>query len=505
MQNFIRPSLAQGRRDLVPSAFRITKSEGPFRLPAPFYFVSAVACVLALLTPNPVLSVACIIVLVLIVRLLWRPAEAPAMVMAMGIQWLQVAGKVIQANSEGMTVAQFALSPNLETAIWLGLLSILVLATGMRLAVGRLPTLPLQVLDQQLHRLSINKVFVLYLALAAYSLLIPSVVWQLLSLAQALLFVASLKWAAYYLLGYLTLRRRQKTGFLVAATLIEFVGGIGYFSDFKMVFFMAALIYFSLHLRLNLKTMLVVGLLAATLMFLSLVWVSIKHEYRDFLNQGTNQQVVLVSPMERLSKFSELARELTPTELATGSKTLFERVAYVDFFAAAMDYVPRARPHTNGGLLWRAIVHILVPRILYPSKPILASDSDLTMEYTGLTIAGGDTGTSISLGYVAENYVDFGRYLLLIPVFVIGTIWGWIYSYCVRHGRALGVGHVFGTIIVMGAGQFEVTEVKLLGGMMMSFLVYATTLRFVMPSLSRWLRNEGPVTGRVLSISRLAS
>ena len=426
------------------------------------------------------------------------------MVLAIGIQWLQVAAKVIQANSEGATVAQFTLSPNLEMAVWLGLASIVVLTIGMRLAVRRLPTVPFRVLDQELQRLSINRIFLLYLALSAYSLLLPNVIWRLLSFAQVLLFIGSLKWAAYYLLGYLTLRRRKRVGFFVAATLIEFVSGIGYFSDFKTVFFMAALIYFSLHVRLTLKTALVVGLIAASLVFLSLVWVSIKHEYRDFLNQGTNQQVVLVSPTERLTKFTELARGLTAEELATNSKILFERIAYVDFFAAAMDYVPRVRPHTNGGLLWRAMIHVLVPRLIYPSKPVLASDSDLTMEFTGLTIAGGDTGTSISLGYVAENYVDFGRLFLVLPIFIIGIMWGWMYSYCVARGRAVGVGHTFGTIIAMGANQFEVTEVKLIGGMIMSFLVYAVILRFVMPAVSHWLRDEVRMPVRSFSVPSVA-
>jgi hypothetical protein len=493
MQNLPRPDATYQNPLGLGAPLARTPEEAAFEFPLSFYLGTAILCVLALLTPNPVLSVACIAVLVLIVRLLWRPGEAPAIVLAIGIQWTQVAAKVVEANTEGSSVAQMSLSPNLEVAIWIGLASITALSIGIWLVVRRLPLMSLKALDQQLQLLSISKVFLLYLCLAAYWLLLPRVIWRLLSLAQLLLFIGSLKWAAYYLLGYLVLRRRRRISYLVIATVLEVVTGIGYFSDFKTVFFFAALIFFSLHFRLKAKTTMMVSLIAAVLIFLSLVWISIKHEYRDYLNQGTNQQVVLVSPSERLTAFAGMARELTLSDLATNSKTLFMRIAYVDFFAASMDYVPRVRQHTNGALFWRAMVHILVPRLLYPSKPVLASDSDLTMEFTGLTMAGGDTGTSISLGYVAENYIDFGRYLLLAPIFIIGLAWGAMYSYCIKRGREVGVGHAFGTVIIMGASQFEVTEVKLLGGMLMSILVYALVLRFVMPALALWLREESPV------------
>jgi hypothetical protein len=242
--------------------------------------------------------------------------------------------------------------------------------------------------------------------------------------------------------------------------------------------------------------MAIVGLLIVGIVTIAGIgWISIREEYRNFLNQGTGQQVVLVSPTEQVAEFADLVTNIEPDDFRGSVEQMFRRVAYVDYFGAVLDYVPKRHPFENGALLWKTIHHILMPRFLDPDKAILESDSELTRRYTGLSVAGSDRGTSISIGYIAEGYVDFGAYGMLILALAFGFIWGWMYKWLVTHARIIATGLALGTTLLIGASQFEIAESKLLGGMLAEFLVLALALRFAMPSIHAWLGMRADTTG----------
>jgi hypothetical protein len=48
-------------------------------------------------------------------------------------------------------------------------------------------------------------------------------------------------------------------------------------------------------------------------------------------------------------------------------------------------------------------------------------------------------------------------------------------------------GYAFGTALLVNAGEFEIAEAKVLGGMLSRFLVFALVIYYVMPRASRWL------------------
>jgi hypothetical protein len=376
----------------------------------------------------------------------------------------------------------------IELAIWLGLAGVVALAIGMRLGVRKLPAPATAEVDEQLRTLSVDRLFALYLAWAVFDAATPYLVWRLLPIAQLLFAIGSLKWVFYMLLGYATLRRRSKIIYFGLATVIEFVAGIGFFSGFKTVFLVCALVILSGHARLNLRMLVAGAVMAAVLLLTGLGWMSIRDEYRAFLNQGTGKQVVLVSPTEQVSEFAALVSNIQPEDLSGSVERMFQRLAYVDYFAAVLDYVPRKRPFENGALLWRSLQHILVPRFLDPSKGILESDSEITMRYTGLSVASDAQGTSIGIGYMAEGYVDFGIYGMLILGLVCGFVWGKMYAWMVSRAEIAATGFALGTtLLLINASQFEIAEIKLLGGMVSEFLVLAVMLRFLMPGLHRWL------------------
>src|SRR5690242_17504329 len=121
------------------------------RLPLTAYLWAIVAVIAALGTTNPLLTAASVFVLLFLGWLLWRPGEPPVLLFAAGYQWSQVTTLVFLGDYESKPVALLSYSPKVEQAIWLGLVGLIVLATGMRYGVRRLGNIYPAVLDPELH------------------------------------------------------------------------------------------------------------------------------------------------------------------------------------------------------------------------------------------------------------------------------------------------------------------------------------------------------------------
>jgi hypothetical protein len=61
----------------------------------------------------------------------------------------------------------------------------------------------------------------------------------------------------------------------------------------------------------------------------------------------------------------------------------------------------------------------MVPRALWPDKPVIAGSGDLVSDYTGITFA---AGTSVGVGQVLEAYVNFGRTGVVATFLALGLI-----------------------------------------------------------------------------------
>ena len=439
------------------------------------------------LTPNPVLTVSCLLTLLFLVNLLWRPGEPPVLLFAASYQWIQVSAKVLHADYRGQPLIHLAYSALTEKAILLSLLGLSLVALGMRVGIGRLYILESANPRDEAKRISINRLFVAYLLVAIIGTLATYLAVEIPSLSQLFLSIGGLRWVLYYLLGYTTFAQRATKGYFVVATLAEFVIGIGYFSEFKIVIFVALLALLSVNVRSRARTMLIAVIAGAFLLIVALAWTRIKQDYRANVSGGSRQQLVVVSPTERVKIFGSMMTSLTTGDLQESIDQLAERMAYVDYFGSVLERVPSILPYENGALLWGAIEHVLLPRFLFPAKGTLLSDSDLTRHYTGKSLAGNDEGTSISMGYMTENYIDFGSVLMFVPILLLGVAWGRMYRYMIGHGTLTVIGYAFATALLINANQFEITGIKLIGGMLAKFLVLAVILRFVVPRIAPWL------------------
>jgi hypothetical protein len=459
-------------------------------LPGPVLFLLLGAAVLGLGTANPLLTVGAILVLPLFIALLRRPGEPPVLLFAVGFQWLQVTAKVFHANVLGIPVAQLAESPSIESAIWLGLGALVVLSVGIWLVLTRLRDVDPSQAERESLVVSVERSFVLYLILTILATSLRGMVWSLGGFAQAGFALISLRWVAFFLLGYVVLKQRRGYLYLLTALTIEFIGGIGFFSGFKLVIFFSLILFGTVYTRLNARMVMYSSVAIVALAVFASAWTVIKPEFREYLNQGSGSQSVQVSNDAKLAKLVSLTSELTWADIGTGMEPLFRRIAYVDYLALTMDYVPAVVPHERGEVWKTAIGHVLQPRFLFPDKPRLLSDSEHTMQYTGLRLASDAQGTSISIGYVGDAYIDFGKTGALFVVFVLGMLWGVVYLYFIRKSRVKLLGFAMVVTVLLGAYQFEMVATKLFGGILLKFLVFALLMRFVERPLWSWLHVE---------------
>jgi hypothetical protein len=61
----------------------------------------------------------------------------------------------------------------------------------------------------------------------------------------------------------------------------------------------------------------------------------------------------------------------------------------------------------------------MLPRVLWPEKPVFAGSGDLVSRYTGRRFA---EGTSVGVGQVLESYINFGTVGVVLGFLLLGAI-----------------------------------------------------------------------------------
>lgn len=437
---------------------------------------------LASFGPNTALAVYAGIVLMLSVMLLWRPGESQVMLFIVIYQWFQASIKLIHANALDRALFRMAdYGGDVETSTLLSLTGLLTLALGMRLGAGRSDRRIVDWMRDRAEQHSVAYWFRLYLVVVAIAA-VASVLARLVpSLSQPLLALASMKWAFYFMLTYATFIapaiKRQPWLIAFAVELILGIGG--YFSDFKTVLFVSMLAIAAVGVRFTLARIMVLSGLAALTLMLAVVWTGVKVEYRKFVSEGEQAQVVTVDYMTRMSKLVELVSDLDDRGFARAIDGGLKRMSYVDFFGNVLLQVPRRVPHTEGALWFDAAVRPLMPRAFFPTKSVI-DDSARTRQFTGIRVTSAERGASISIGYLGESYIDFGKYMMMVPVFIYGLLLGGLYrwlSYLSRARGLLGMG--MATAVLLSAFALETSITKVLGGLAVGALVCWLLLRFL--------------------------
>jgi oligosaccharide repeat unit polymerase len=208
-----------------------------------------------------------------------------------------------------------------------------------------------------------------------------------------------------------------------------------------------------------------------------------KHDYRDFLNEGTSQQVVSQPLTARLGYLGTAADQFNSNEFQTGLRAFTSRESYIDVLSAVIDHVPDVVPFQNGELVGTAILNMVEPRIFFPDKPETPDDSIVATQYTGLRF---DLAynTSISIGYLGEMYIDFGKFGAAIGAFLIGLISGRMYAFLRGYtGIPLLFTYAILTMCMLLFIFFEIDLVRFMGAALTVFFACVILQRFIAPQV----------------------
>jgi hypothetical protein len=457
-------------------------------MPAMLWFFISLGTFWACFTPNAELTLCSLLMLPLLFGLLWFEGEPPMLLFACGMQWLQATAAIFYCDFLGTSLADDLTvgGVKVEEATWLSMAGVLVLATGMRLALFKRDKNAVQEARQEANRFNINRVFILYLISFVFSSVLNRVAFAMPGLAQPLLALATLRWMMVFLLVYAVVLQRQRYRLLVFAVGLEVVSGfIGFFSGFKSIFYIIILVLPATGMVIKGWRLFPTVILTLLVLGFSIFWSAVKPDYRDFLNQGTGEQVISVPVEQRLAKLGELAFSMTPVTWGQGFEDLILRITYVHYFDLTIQNVPENIPYEHGQLWWGCIKQVFMPRLFFPNKAVL-DDSARASYYTGQAVAGTDTGASIGIGYFGESYIDFGPAGMFAPIFLLGIFYGLIYRLFISGVQNKIIGFAIAvSILLFNACEIETSNVKILGGTVCVCLAMALFLRFG----EQWLWN----------------
>lgn len=344
--------------------------------------------------------------------------------LAFTFQWLQVCAGTLYYGITGRT-SPLVLATNVRPMVLVGLCCLLALLEGLVLGRRwlREHTSPRNEPTPGVLPLTQPQIFGLYVVSVFVQGSLQVVAWHVPQLTQGLLAIGFVRYVILFiLLRRLAQPRFRRVPFIAIVVVEVILSSTGYFADFREPLMIAVLTLLDIGKPRRVGHAASFVLIGALVLLTSLIWTAIKPDYRLAYREGAVE-----SRTARIALIGHLTSEWidggTTRWQATFDK-LADRVWAVYYPALAMRRVPAMVPYTDGAIFRNALVHIFTPRLFFKDKPDLISDSDKVREYSGVWVAGEESGTSIAFGYAAESYVDFGIPWMFIPVFCWGVAMG---------------------------------------------------------------------------------
>jgi len=419
--------------------------------------------------------------------LLWRGNDPPILLLPAIVQWSEVAIKPILTALYGEPIDRVlhldaGFQADLESAALFGFAGVGCLCLGMSLG-ARAPRFDA---DNALRIEAQKWDLGLIATVSALAIFVGQVFDAFAGLAasayQLVLALAAVKYVGIFGFAYWCFINRTGYRYLTALMAFEVMIGLtGFFADFRGPFLAVALAAVAARPSFRLPNIALMTLMAAVVLCLATFWSAIKGDYRAFANAGSGEQIV-VQPFEaRLNYIYNAAAGFDGRQFADGFNRLLARQSYIDFLGATLSYVPSVVPHEDGARLSQAVLNILTPRVLFPDKPPVDDDTEVTERYTGLRLNSGQ-GTSISIGYLGELYVDFGYFGALVTTVFLGMAAGLAYRFLrdyERLPRLITTGIC--TMLTFALTDFGEALIKFVNGAVLVFVAAVVVQRFFAP------------------------
>lgn len=408
-----------------------------------------------------------------------RHRDYPVLMWVVCFNWLGIVAPILAADLMGIPLTFATLGSYREQAVNLNLVALIVFAFGIAVSIGTGGGLEAVQRDppQAAAAVTVQTGVVAYfvsLGIAEFSSYIVSNIPQL---QQPMIVLYLAKFIFVYLVAAAAFTEGRGYAWLVVILAVEVVSGLtNFFGTFKEAFFLVLIALVAVERRPTFR-MWAFGLAAAGLvLFLSVLWTAVKPDYRRWVSGYSGEQIVVRTFQERVSW---MADRMTTSDFDywKSFNDMINRIDNTYVFAQFLAQedngaVPELRSRYVGGL-----EHVLMPRILFPGKEIL-DDSAVTSALTGRMI---DKNTSISIGFIAEAYYDFGPGWMFVPVMLIGMTVGAAGRYFMTRRAPYVIRQAFTATALFNFFQFGTNFNKALGTFLVGFVVFALILKFAYP------------------------
>jgi hypothetical protein len=413
---------------------------------------------------------------------LLAPDEGPpVLALAVTMQWVSVSIGFFYNLVTGRPL-EAVIRTDYRNMVLLGLGCVLALIVGLALGRRLIERIRHPKGLRPSHALTFKTTILVYVVFTAVLSVVKATDYDFGGLAMAVVAVSYLRLG----LTYLILRRLVARGdlhYAAAMLVVEIVLGIsGFYASFREPLMMAALACLEYFDRRRVGHWLTVGALGTAMITLGIVWIGIRGNYRAQFEDArfeANRSARIEMLRDSVNRWATQS----PEEFWDNIDAFVERMWTIYYPALAVDRVPSVLPHTDGRLMADTLRFVFEPRIFFPEKPDLQSDSQMVRRYSGVMVAGEEQNTDIAFGYAAESYLDYGVPGMFVPSFIWGLFMGIAVSliFSEYHHRDMAVGVV--TVIAwISLYLFERSWAKTIG-MSGSMLIYAAGLCYVLDRL----------------------
>ena len=462
------------------------KAKIPFTL---WIIIITVLVLLFIWSPNFLLTIPILCYIPFVYRLFFIKGNTNIIFWGLLFQWLVVSSQVMYCNIIGVPLADLFKNSGfpeqlMEYTDFLSIIGIFSFTLGLFVAVRRLK---ISISEAVWDKYDAKKIFQVYIVASLIINASQLAIWAFPNLVQYFFFFFYIKWG-FFLLAFISIFKRapELKAFLFVVIGIEFVIGLSSFfaSNFAYILLFSLIAYSSVNKKISYQKAVLFVILGIVLFHMAVLWTASKQSYRSYLNQGQNTQAVVVSQEDARKKLLELIVSVDARTYDKAIEDMVNRIGYIQYFAAAVRFVPERIPFEGGKVYLAAIGHYLVPRFINPDKEVL-DDSKHTNKYTGLGVSGMARATSFSLGSFADAYIDFGPVLMNIPIFLFGYLIG-IFFKLLYKPNLWGIiltGPFFLLINVYGADT-----TKALGFILIYFLVIYVLKKYLINFIDPMMR-----------------
>jgi hypothetical protein len=397
---------------------------------ADFLSVTALAIAATYWADDWIAGVA-IVVLWFIWKYLRLEGGVPVLAAALTFQWIQVTIGVWYYALSGRRLATMELS-DYRPMVLIGLGCIAALAVGLRLGIHlvRRTQVSTAVADGVIP-LSWLSLAMAYVVTTAAQGGLQAIAYDFPGLTQPILALRFIRLAVLFLVIRRLSRPVLQWHLIAPIVLLEVVLGItGYFAGFREPLVMVVMALYESFNPRKFQHWAVASVMAVLMILLSTMWMSVRIGFR----QSFDDETFAGSREMQMDRMAVLASNWwsQPHDSEETDKVV-DRLWTIYYPALAVSRVPAYLPHTDGALMMAALTHVFNPRLFFPTKAELQSDSEMVRKYSGVWVAGVEQNTSIAFGYAAEAYLDFGVPWMFLPVLIYGVLMGAGFQYLAGH------------------------------------------------------------------------